>query len=449
MKKEEYMSQLKEALREFDPDLVQEIVSDYEERFRVGAENGRTEEEIIAELGSVEELLEDLRELSGSGGQKQQSASGGEEFRKTSGAEESGSFRTINLNLDQIMEQVGKAVKQAETAANKAMEKVGLRLDNLSRRMNRRETGNDWYVFTGETQEKPAEESAEERRADAADRRTQQLKELELAGIRRIVVGGANFEEICLKPSENEKLQLQCERESYRAAMVAPLYCERREDSLYIGAAEEEMQTIRFKSSFFQCSVGVSEGGRLLLRLPETLCEVVITGEDCDVSVNDCQLGFLTVTLDGGDVRLEETGVTGLRLVSDGGDAILTNLKAGELTLVADGGDITLQETEAERLTVTADGGDVSMEKLKLGEGKIVVDGGDITLQETEAERLTVTADGGDVSMEKLKLGEGKAVADGGDISLRNSAVAQMLLYADGGEIACENCTGSITTRRE
>ena len=43
MKKEEYMGALKSALAGFDEELVQEIVSDYEERFRVGIEKGKTE----------------------------------------------------------------------------------------------------------------------------------------------------------------------------------------------------------------------------------------------------------------------------------------------------------------------------------------------------------------------------------------------------------------------
>ena len=54
MKKEEYMGALASALAGFDEELVQEIVSDYEERFRVGLENGKTEEQVIAELGSIQ-----------------------------------------------------------------------------------------------------------------------------------------------------------------------------------------------------------------------------------------------------------------------------------------------------------------------------------------------------------------------------------------------------------
>ena len=48
MKKEEYIGALKSALAGLYEELVQEIVSDYEERFRVGIEKGKTEEQVIA-----------------------------------------------------------------------------------------------------------------------------------------------------------------------------------------------------------------------------------------------------------------------------------------------------------------------------------------------------------------------------------------------------------------
>ena len=63
MKRKEYMGALKSALLGFDEELVQEIVSDYEERFRVGAENEKTEEQVIAELGSIKDLVDELTEM--------------------------------------------------------------------------------------------------------------------------------------------------------------------------------------------------------------------------------------------------------------------------------------------------------------------------------------------------------------------------------------------------
>ena len=63
MNKADYMKELIEKLAGFEEELVQEIVSDYEEHFVNGLEKGKTEEAIIAELGTVDELILELQEL--------------------------------------------------------------------------------------------------------------------------------------------------------------------------------------------------------------------------------------------------------------------------------------------------------------------------------------------------------------------------------------------------
>ena len=63
MKRDEYIGALKSALVGFDEELVQEIVNDYEERFRVGLEKGKTEEQVVQELGSIKDLVDELGEM--------------------------------------------------------------------------------------------------------------------------------------------------------------------------------------------------------------------------------------------------------------------------------------------------------------------------------------------------------------------------------------------------
>ena len=70
MNKQEYMYNLFEALRPFDEDVRNEIISDYEEHFADGLANGKTEEQIVEELGSIDELIADLKELKGKGSDK-------------------------------------------------------------------------------------------------------------------------------------------------------------------------------------------------------------------------------------------------------------------------------------------------------------------------------------------------------------------------------------------
>ena len=64
MNKQEYMYNLYEALTPFGDEVRQEIIDDYEEHFSMGLSDGKTEEQIIAELGSIDELVDELKGLS-------------------------------------------------------------------------------------------------------------------------------------------------------------------------------------------------------------------------------------------------------------------------------------------------------------------------------------------------------------------------------------------------
>ena len=56
MKKDEFFAQLRTAFAGMDEELLTDILSDYENHFKEGMENGKSEEEICEELGNVEEI---------------------------------------------------------------------------------------------------------------------------------------------------------------------------------------------------------------------------------------------------------------------------------------------------------------------------------------------------------------------------------------------------------
>ena len=55
MKKDEFFAQLRTAFAGMDEELLTDILGDYENHFKEGIENGKSEEEICEELGNVEE----------------------------------------------------------------------------------------------------------------------------------------------------------------------------------------------------------------------------------------------------------------------------------------------------------------------------------------------------------------------------------------------------------
>lgn len=62
MTKQEYLVLLQEKLEIFSRELQREIMEDYEEHFAEGLAAGKTEEEIIEELGDIEDMIQELPE---------------------------------------------------------------------------------------------------------------------------------------------------------------------------------------------------------------------------------------------------------------------------------------------------------------------------------------------------------------------------------------------------
>jgi uncharacterized membrane protein len=61
MNKEEYINKLKNLVKDMPLDDREDIISDYEEHFRIGMENGRSEEEISAALGDPNAILKNIK----------------------------------------------------------------------------------------------------------------------------------------------------------------------------------------------------------------------------------------------------------------------------------------------------------------------------------------------------------------------------------------------------
>lgn len=78
MTKEKYMSELTEKLGVFGDEIKNEIVSDYEEHFRMGLASGKSEDQICKELGSIDELVAELNKLTG----KEDSKEDNKEWKK-------------------------------------------------------------------------------------------------------------------------------------------------------------------------------------------------------------------------------------------------------------------------------------------------------------------------------------------------------------------------------
>lgn len=80
MSKQQYMHDLWDALDAFGDDVRDEIIEDYEEHFKDGLEKGKTEDQIVEELGSIDDLVAELKELRGDNEKKEEKTDSKNDF---------------------------------------------------------------------------------------------------------------------------------------------------------------------------------------------------------------------------------------------------------------------------------------------------------------------------------------------------------------------------------
>lgn len=89
MTRAEYMKQLQKQLGNFSADTQQEILEDYNQHFEEGLANGKSEEQIIADLGSIDDMINELPQ-----DQRQQEPS----VSSKENASYSGAYHTVVLD---------------------------------------------------------------------------------------------------------------------------------------------------------------------------------------------------------------------------------------------------------------------------------------------------------------------------------------------------------------
>lgn len=119
MNKIEYLKALKEALRDIDESVMEEIVSDYEEHFQVGIEKGKSEEEICEDLGSIDDLVEEIKGVYNTDSKEDKKESDDQADSKNK------KFKDWHFNINNIdSEKIGDAINSALDSAGEAISKI-------------------------------------------------------------------------------------------------------------------------------------------------------------------------------------------------------------------------------------------------------------------------------------------------------------------------------------
>lgn len=432
MKKEEYMGALKSTLVGFDEELAQEIVTDYEERFRVGLEKGKTEEQVIAELGSIKDLVDELKEMQrGTSNDEQQNTestadSGEESFHSYNG--QSGTYyqeKSFAESFDSAMKKFGKVLdsvmKEAGKVIEDAAEKMEYHFEEAKRNHYYTYNGDGSYTYEGSEKDAEGEPNVEQSGEG-------------MEGCRRVVVD-ADIADVKIRATKDAQPRAVCHYYSHKTAMMYPFYAKQEGDTFYVGVRRN--QDSEKKSGFFQFSMSPSIEIELFVPVGVVLVEAGSSS---------------------GDMELNEITPQELVLHTKSGDIAANYLVCDRISLESMSGDISLVKSISKNTVITTKSGDCTVDRLEGvdGAGSLVMRtaSGDAEIKCVQASSVEIGTASGDITADALQGVSAKFGTASGDISINDchgesleagTASGDITVKADYKKYALKSQSGEVT----
>lgn len=472
MKKEEYMSGLKKALEGFDEELVQEIMTDYEEHFRVGLERGRSEEELIEELGTAEDLVGEINEMLGirsqaASGQNLKEEPGQTEAVAVSSAETDTQGQTGNTAEEHTSWQgswkneeeqnwsqkdrdnISKSIKDMFT---KAMEEAGKAIDIASKEVGKidfdkimKEAGDAMNEASQAVQESFKKQKEAWKQKGNTDSTVwvwnegsnspnkekacspEQGKEV----CRRIVIQG-EFADVILKETDNALPLASYEQSSYKNSMIYPFYSYQEGDTFYVGFRKSSENTEK-KSGFFR--MNYSGSANLTVGIPKgTECvELAVTSGD--IGIERLSVGQLSVSSKSGDIGMCDMHTRYCKIESLSGDIKLRRIQNEEFLLSSKSGDVEIERMQGGKLQLSTMSGNLNITEGSFKELIGNLTSGDAEADNVEAESISISTVSGDIRMQNVKAEMQRLSSKNGDVEVDDCAGKQMEASVSFGDI--------------
>ena len=459
MKREEYMGALKSALTGFDEELVQEIVNDYEERFRVGLEKGKTEEQVIQELGSIKDLVDELGEM-------QQGAESGRPFKATitiegdkvkmegdaqenSNSGQSGTYyqeKSFAETFDSAMKKFGKVLdsvmKEAGKVIEDAAEQIEYHFEEAKKNHYYTYNGDGTYTYDGSEKDMEGEPNVEQSGKGAE-------------GCRRVVVD-ADLADIKIRNTKDAEPRAVCHYYSHKTAMLYPFYAKQEGDTFYVGVRRN--QDTEKKSGFFQFSMSPSI--EIELFLPEGIVlieagsssgdmelnevsveELVLHTKSGDVSANYLVCDRISMDTMSGDINLVKTISKNTAIATKSGDCIVDRLEGvdgvGGLVVRTASGDAEVKSIQAATVEIGTASGDISADSIQGVNAKFNTASGDIDINDCHGEFLEANTASGDIGV-KADYKKYNVKSQSGEVSLESRYDADVIANSTSGDVSVQ-----------
>lgn len=303
MTKSEYMSILKNKLEGFDEEVVAEILQDYDEHFSLGYAQHKSDNEIIASLGSIDELVNEMEQCY--------------DRHKSNSIQ----FDLSNLNtfIKDTIKDVGKIVKEELKDVDF---KFGFDFDDSF--------------------------SHDNTHFDFEDLHTQKFTFSN--DIKKIIIDGF-LGEIEARNEDQLIVEYECEG-SKKDKLMYPLYTENHEDVLTIKIEEQ---------SAYNSIMNRTPDMRLFLGVPSCIEDIQIINCNDTISIEDIEIQKLSCETQSADIEIRESSFTQCSLNTLSGDISLDDCKANDLSIETVSGDIEVLDNTLGKVVINSTSGDIEL----------------------------------------------------------------------------------------
>jgi len=393
MNKQEYMKALSDALEEFEESVRKEIIEDYEDHFAAGAANGKTEEQVVAELGSIEELVNDLKDLSSGQGQNKASEHDAEKDLEEMAKDiVKGVANFLGTMAGTITKNAGKVTENVFDNAGSFAESFAAGVDSAAEKVINKsnefvkEVANSYKAAAG-TEEASADTAEETPVETPAEGSTMSCSS---------VVAETDCGDIIITASEDGMLHANYENNGTVNQQLAYKFdFKEKGDTFYVSVKKQPGNAFFFKAM-------PSPEIKLYVSVPSNIKNVNARSMSGDISAENVVAESLELNTMSGDVSVNGVRIEGEYISNTmSGDVNATNIVALTAEVKSMSGDSRFQGT-AKDIKVASTSGDTRVE----AEG---------------VERITATSISGDVKV--MLENAGGYTADvkstSGDITLK------------------------------
>jgi DUF4097 and DUF4098 domain-containing protein YvlB len=426
MNKIEYLNALKDALKSVDIKVMEEIVADYEEHFQVGLENGKSEEQICEELGSIDDLVKEINEAYHVGGQESQAHAGEgannrQEHSSTEGQDKwyySHDADKISNAINRVLDSTSNAINHALQATSEAIGKVDVaEIGNRLKSTMERAASHLNDLTDNYCGRHPGSFDANAMNAEYyQDNITKSYDNSDPGNQKMNLVVDGLCADIRVRESADGKINIRYENNgNERLRQKYAFYSFMEGNTVYAGLRMVGNAVFLFNMKAYAIVI--------YLEIPEGM-------------------GIVDIKTASGDIGIVNVKPERLFAETASGDLSLAQVGADELKIKSASGDIRIEDGNGAQVNAHTLSGDIEAKRISAGEILLKSTSGDVDADNMSADTIDLNSLSGSLDIAHASASECKIKSTSGDVDIQDSSMKNADVSSISGGITLSNIAG-------